>query len=183
MKVHHDSPRFSTLAILLLIMLLSFNNLYADDANAPVSTAPTVIETNTDTVSKAIQWSDLAPEGGKRFIDPFAKLSSVQIADLGYVVRGRRMIVDDKIEADGHDAKEAATLASQLKEQGVDIGWLMVQRKRVQQIRDLQAEKITFFSPEQKSKAMMVNSGAAQMLNRALKHDLIMKGRVIYKNT
>lgn len=34
--------------------------------------------------------------------------------------------------------------------------------------------KITFFSAEQKAKAVMVNSGASQMLKWALKHDLIM---------
>ena len=35
-------------------------------------------------------------------------------------------------------------------------------------------EKITFFSPDQKAKAVMVNAGASQMLRWALKHDLIM---------
>ena len=34
--------------------------------------------------------------------------------------------------------------------------------------------KITFFSADQKAKAVRVNAGAAQMLKWALKHDLIM---------
>jgi hypothetical protein len=92
---------------------------------------------------KPIQWSLLAPENGKPFIDPFAMLSSDQLADLSYVVRVRRLIADEKIEADGEDAKTAAELARKLDNEGIDIDWLMVQRQRVRQMRGLQIEGLS----------------------------------------
>jgi hypothetical protein len=99
-------------------------------------------ENGTSDAPKTIQWSDLAPEHGKPFSDPFAKLSSDQLVDLSYVMRVRRLIADDKISADGEDAKEAAGLARKLERHGVDIGWLMVQHGRVHQIRSLQVENL-----------------------------------------
>jgi hypothetical protein len=57
-------------------------------------------------------------------------------------MRVRRLIADDKISTDGEDAKEAAELARKLEHQGVDIGWLMVQHRRVQQVRSLQVENL-----------------------------------------
>lgn len=90
--------------------------------------------------SRAIQWSVLAPENGKPFIDPFARLSNDQISDLGFIVRVRRMISDEVIAADGEDAKEASQLASKLEKEGIDTVWLLTQRKRVRQIRGLQVE-------------------------------------------
>lgn len=91
--------------------------------------------------AKVIQWSDLAPAQGQPFFDPFTKLSKDQIVDLSYVIRVRELIADDKIRADGVDATEAAEFERKLSEQGIDIGWLVAQRNRVQQIRGLQVER------------------------------------------
>ena len=98
---------------------------------------------NKAVLPRVIRWSLLAPEKGKPFNDPFTKLSSDQLQDLSYVVRVRRLIAKEKIEADGEDAKDAAALASKLKQQGIDIGWLMAQRERVRQIRGLQVESLS----------------------------------------
>ena len=59
------------------------------------------------------------------------------------MVRVQRLIAENKIKADGVDAKEAAELARQLTSEGIDIGWLMAQRQRVQQMRGLQVESLS----------------------------------------
>ena len=92
---------------------------------------------------KAIQWDHLAPENGKPFNDPFSELTGDQLSDVSYVVRVRRLIAEEKIEANGDDAKEAANIGRKLEKQGVDVGWLMVQRQRVRQIRGLQVEQLS----------------------------------------
>ena len=92
---------------------------------------------------KTISWRFLAPENGKPFIDPFAKLTQDQISDLSYVVRVQRLISEEKLEADGVDAKKAAKLADKLTSEGVDIDWLMAQRERIKQIRGLQVESLS----------------------------------------
>jgi hypothetical protein len=94
-------------------------------------------------VPKQIQWRTLAPENGRPFTDPFAKLTGDQRSDLSYVVRVQRLIAEEKIEADGVDAVEAARLARKLKLEGVDIGWLMAQRRHVTKIRGLQVEELS----------------------------------------
>lgn len=99
----------------------------SDSANSPIT----------------IQWSRLAPEDGKPFNDPFSKLTRDQLSDLSYVARVRRLINEEKINLNGADAKEAAKMSAKLKEQGVDIGWLMVQRQRVRQMRGLQIEGLS----------------------------------------
>jgi hypothetical protein len=130
-------------ATMLLSTSVFCGNLNANDSEIALSPAPTDSEAHTVFAAKAIQWSDLAPENGKPFFDPFAKLSGDQIADLSYVVRVRRLIAGEKIESDGEDAKEAAKLTSRLERQGVDIGWLIAQRDRVRQIRGLQVENVS----------------------------------------
>lgn len=131
---------FAATTLFLSVSLL-VGNLSAEDIDPAVSIAANTGGKNAN--AKAIQWSDLAPEQGRPFVDPFAKLSSAQIGDLGYVVRVRQLIADEKIDANGEDAKEAAALASELEQQGVNIGWLMVQRERVRQIRGLQVERVS----------------------------------------
>ena len=83
----------------------------------------------------AVSWTDLAPDG-QIFFDPFAKLSSQQLSDLSFVVRVRRLILEEKISSDGDDAQRAAQLARKLKDEGIDIPWLMVQRDRVRELRE-----------------------------------------------
>ena len=114
-------------APLLVIFVLSTANLNADDMKTPPS--------------EKIGWRDLAPRSGKPFSDPFATLTTDQLNDLGFVMRVRRLIANEKLSADGNDAKEAAELSQKLEDAGIDIAWLMVQRDRVQQLRGLQVEE------------------------------------------
>lgn len=127
------SPPFLPASIFLALSV-STTNGKANDVRVPDATA--------DAAPTKIQWSDLAPENGKPFSDPFAKLTRKQLRNLSFVMRVRRLIADEKISADGPDAKEATELAGKLQQQGVDISWLMVQRERVVQIRGLQVEKV-----------------------------------------
>ena len=130
---------------LSLAMLSAF--LISVDLIAEELTTPTLVRQAAGKSEggdpKTIRWSVLAPENGKPFNDPFAKLTQNQLADLSYVVRVQRLIAENKIKADGGDAKEAAGLARKLTTEGVDIGWLMAQRKRIQQIRGLHVEDVS----------------------------------------
>lgn len=128
---------------MLLSASLFCGNLTANNGELAGASAPTDSKPRADAASKAIHWSHLAPENGKPFIDPFAKLSSDQIADLSYVGRVRRMIAEEKIDANGEDAKRAAKLSGELNDDGIDIAWLMAQRRRVQQMRGLQIESMS----------------------------------------
>jgi hypothetical protein len=103
-------------------------------------TAENGLENN---LPKHIQWRFLAPENGRPFTDPFAKLTGDQLSDLSYVVRVQRLIAEEKIEANGVDAKEGKRLARKLKLEGVDIGWLMAQRRNVTKIRGLQVKNLS----------------------------------------
>lgn len=87
----------------------------------------------------AISWEALAPQG-KLFNDPFSKLSPEQLQDVGYAMRVARLIAEQKLTTDGSDAARAARISRDLKQQGVDIGWLIVQRARVRQLREQQLE-------------------------------------------
>jgi hypothetical protein len=133
--------RIRTKSLLALVTVVaiysSFDHLVAGETNA------SAISSQRTNEAEVIPWSRLAPENGKPFNDPFAKLTGQQLADLGYVVRVRQLIADKKIESDGEDAKAATQLARELEKQGVDIRWLMVQRERVRQIRVLQVEQLS----------------------------------------
>lgn len=126
-----------------LVLLLSVGNLSAEVAKSPAATARSTNEAIADEAPRTHEWSYLAPDNGRPFHDPFSKLTSNQIADLSYVARVQRLISEEKISTDGADAKEAAGLARQLGKQGVDVGWLLVQRERVRQIRSLQVEGLS----------------------------------------
>jgi hypothetical protein len=133
---------FVPLAV-LFAFLIPACDLIADQPITPTSIRPTAGTAERAATPKTIRWSVLAPENGRPFNDPFAKLSQKQLSDLSYVVRVQRLIAEEKIKADGVDAKEAAELARKLTSDGVDIGWLMVQRERVKQIRGLQVESLS----------------------------------------
>jgi hypothetical protein len=92
---------------------------------------------------KQIKWSFLAPENGRPFTDPFAKLTGDQLSDLSYVTRVQRLIAEEKIEANGVDAKEGKRLARKLKLEGVNIAWLMAQRRHVIKLRGLQVKSLS----------------------------------------
>ena len=85
--------------------------------------------------AKPIQWSLLAPNGGKPFNDPFSRLTRDQLAQVGYVVRVQTQVAQEKASADGIDAIKAAELSRQLKQQGVDIPWLVGQLDSVRKMR------------------------------------------------
>ena len=90
-----------------------------------------------------IQWKTLAPTEGAQFRDPFAELSRKQLQDLSYVARIRRLIDAEKLPADGTTAVEAAGMAKRLTNEGVDIPWLMAQRKRVGELRQKHVQALT----------------------------------------
>jgi hypothetical protein len=131
------------LAAMLFVFLLPVDGLIAEEANSPTSVLQDAGKTDAGDTPKTIQWRNLAPENGRPFTDPFAKLTGDQRSDLSYVVRVQRLIAEEKIEADGDDAIEAARLARKLKLEGVDIGWLMAQRRHVTKIRGLQVEELS----------------------------------------
>ena len=123
--------------------LIPVDDLIAEEPTTSTLIRPSAGKAEGDEAPWTIRWSVLAPENGKPFNDPFAKLTENQLADLGYVVRVQGLIAENKITADGIDAKEAAELARKLTTEGVDIGWLMAQRERVQQIRGLQVGSLS----------------------------------------
>jgi len=129
--------------VLLFSAPIRVDDLIADEPRSSKAIHQAVEKSQADEAAKTIRWSVLAPENGKPFNDPFAKLTQDQLSDLSYVVRVQRLISEEKLEADGVDAKEAAKLVRKLTTEGVDIGWLMVQRERVQQIRGLQLENLS----------------------------------------
>jgi hypothetical protein len=87
-----------------------------------------------------ITWSDLVPDN--TFPDPFKKLSQDQLADLSFVVRIRHLLAAEKVTTDGPEVKEAAEIERSLKKAGIDIGWLVAQRRRVGQMREIQAKAV-----------------------------------------
>jgi hypothetical protein len=122
-----DKSPLNLLCLTLCWILLS-SNLSAQETDS------------ADPIS--IKWEKLGPNGGKPFSDPFSKLSSKQLADLSYIARIQRLISEKKIKADGIDAKEASQLAVSLEKEGIEIDWLLQQRKRVIQIRGKQVDEI-----------------------------------------
>ena len=102
----------------------------ADETQTPSTTANALSD-----AAKTIQWSYLAPENGRPFNDPFARLTRDQLSDLSYVARIRRLIAEQKMAPDGDDDAEATRLSAKLTSQGIDVNWLLVQRQRVPEIR------------------------------------------------
>lgn len=130
-------------AFVLTVISLTIQVSLAEDANTQTSVLQGAGKAEGDKVSKTIQWRVLAPENGRPFTDPFAKLTQNQLADLSYLVRVQRLIEEEKIEADGVDAQDAKRLARKLTTEGIDIGWLLAQRRHVAKIRALQIEEVS----------------------------------------
>jgi hypothetical protein len=105
--------------------------------------------TQTSTVSAReiqpvqIKWETLAPPEGNQYRDPFAKLTRKQLDRIGFFVRIQKLIAAEKISADSDSAVEAEKIAKQLKQQGVDIPWLMAQREQVTALREKQELALT----------------------------------------
>lgn len=89
----------------------------------------------------SVTWKMLAPRSGA-FNDAFASLSDDQLQDLGYVVRVRNLIAEDELKDDSSDALEAAKLAAHLEKQGIDIDWLLAQRRTVARMRRQRARAV-----------------------------------------
>jgi hypothetical protein len=128
---------------MLFAFVIPVDDLIAGEPISPTSIRQAAGKAEGDKVPKTIQWRVLAPENGRPFTDPFAKLTQNQLADLSYLVRVQRLIAEEKIKADGVDAKEATRLARELTTEGIDIGWLMAQRRHVPKIRVLQVEDLS----------------------------------------
>lgn len=89
-----------------------------------------------------------------------------------YHDRAVNRAIDAGVRCIEHNFLVSEDTIKRMKKEGVALS--------IQSVMSLEAfdpknvEKITFFSADQKQKAVMVNSGASQMLKWALKHDLIM---------
>jgi len=89
-----------------------------------------------------------------------------------YHDRAVNRAIDAGVRCIEHNFLVSEDTIKRMKKEGVALS--------IQSVMSLEAfhpdnvEKITFFSPEQKAKAVKVNSGAFQMFKWALKHDLIM---------
>ncbi len=89
---------------------------------------------------RTIKWSDLVADS--TFPDPFKNLTSNQLTDLSFVIRIRNLLAAEKVTADGPEVKEAAEIEHSLKKAGIDVGWLDTQRRRVGQMREIQAKAV-----------------------------------------
>jgi imidazolonepropionase-like amidohydrolase len=89
-----------------------------------------------------------------------------------YHDRAVNRAIDAGVRCIEHNFLVSEDTIKRMKKEGVALS--------IQSVMSLEAfhpdnvQKITFFSADQKQKAVMVNSGASQMLKWALKHDLIM---------
>ena len=106
-----------------------------EESNADEARTSATAANDLSDAAKTVPWSYLAPENGRPFNDPFAKLSRDQLSDLSYVARIWRLIAQQKMDADGDDAADATRLSAKLTRQGIDVNWLLVQRQRVPEIR------------------------------------------------
>jgi hypothetical protein len=89
---------------------------------------------------RTIKWNELVSDS--TFPDPFKKLTSNQLADLSFVIRIRNLLAEEKVTADGPEVKEAAEIELSLKKVGIDVAWLDAQRRRVGQMREIQAKAV-----------------------------------------
>lgn len=89
-----------------------------------------------------------------------------------YHDRAVNRAIDAGVRCIEHNFLVSEDTIKRMKKEGVALS--------IQSVMSLEAfdpknvEKITFFSADQKSKAIKVNAGASQMLKWALKHDIIM---------
>ena len=128
---------------LVLAFLIPVDDWVPGNSTSSTSIRQATGKAEADETPKAIQWRVLAPDNGKPFNDPFAKLTQEQLVDLSFVVRVQQLIAENKISADGIDAKEAGELVRRLTKAGIDIGSLTAQRERVQQIRGFQVKDLS----------------------------------------
>ena len=87
-----------------------------------------------------IQWADLAPD--EAFPDPFKKLTQKQLQDVGYVSRVHYLLGEEKIGPDAPDVQRAKDVVKRLNKDGVDVVWLLAQRRHIQRMRENQANAV-----------------------------------------
>jgi hypothetical protein len=97
---------------------------------------------NAQTEARPITWDDLLPKEVEPFDDPFEELSEEQLLDLGMVARIRYLLENEKISADGSDAKDEKEIVTRLGEQGIDVDYLLSQRERVAGERQKRSEAV-----------------------------------------
>lgn len=147
--------------VVAFAFLTTDDELIADERTTATSIRLAAVKTEADEAPKTIRWSVLAPENGRPFNDPIAKLDRDQLSDLSYLRRIRRLIAEEKIDADGDDAQRAAQLAEELAAQGIDANWLLVQSRRIPQLRRQQIEAVA------KSVAKMIDSATVEIVGFA----------------
>jgi len=114
---------------------VELNHLYAQDL--PDSSS------SQQVLPKEVKWSQLAPENGKPFNDPFSRLTDKQLSQLSFVVRIQRLVAEGKLEMDGTDVKEARRIVDEFKRQKVDVDWLMAHRDHVRKLREAQLKAVS----------------------------------------
>ena len=87
-----------------------------------------------------IEWADLRPEG--EFSDPYKELNEQQLQDAGYVSRVLYLLEEEKISPDSTAVQKANEMVERLSKAGVDVFWLLAQRRHVAKLRELQANTV-----------------------------------------
>ena len=89
-----------------------------------------------------------------------------------YHDRSVNRAIDAGVKCIEHGFLMSEETVKRMKKEGIALSVQAVMS--VEAFDPKQVEKLTFFSADQKSKAVKVNSGATQMLKWALEHDLLM---------
>lgn len=87
-----------------------------------------------------IEWADLRPEG--EFSDPYKELNEQQLQDVGFVSRVLYLLEEEKISPDSTSVQKAKEVVVRLNKVGVDVYWLLAQRRHVAKLRELQANTV-----------------------------------------
>jgi len=102
--------------------------------------AATTAEPSRADEAQVVSWTDLAQKGS--IPNPFEELTDRPLDQLSQVARIRRLIANEKIERDSAAAAEAAKIESSLRQDGLDIDWLLAQRRHVARISEMQATTV-----------------------------------------
>lgn len=116
-----------------------------------------------------LHMTQFSPEEMKAAVDVAADYGTYVIAH-AYHDSSVNRAIDAGVRMIEHNFLVSEETVIRMKEEGVGLD--------IQAVMSLQAfgnpEAITFFNADQKAKASQVNSGAAQMMKWAVKHDLLM---------
>jgi len=98
---------------MLIAFFICVDDLIAEELSTPTSVRPAATKAERGEAPRLILWSVLAPDNGKPFNDPFAKLTPEQLENLSFVVRVQRLIAENKIEADRRRCDRGCRICSQ----------------------------------------------------------------------